>query len=158
MTQFVFIPGQVYINPDHAKSVRAYTEKTRFADARNCEFFIPSFETHSVLALGNEMELFSTLTAQEIRSAIAEAKKQAQPTVTGPVSISQHLTVDPGCIVAVFPWEHHFREFVEDEHGYEIYEACDSPRSLIVLDEEICLAVDLAPAELVDKLSKARQG
>ena len=157
MTHFVSLTGQVYINPDHAQSVQPYTEKPRFTDARSCEFFAPTYETRSVLALSNGMELFSCQTALEIMSAIAEAPEQPQPAVTGPVAINQYLTVDPSCIVAVYPCDHHFREFVEEEHACEIYETCCSPNSLIVLDDETCLAVDVTPTELVDKLSQPRQ-
>ena len=157
MTHFVSLTGQVYINPDHTQSVQPYTEKPRFTDARNCEFFVPTFDTRSVLALSNGMELFSGQTALEIMSAIAEAPEHPQPAVTGPVAINQYLTVDPSCIVAVFPCDRHFREFVEEEHACEIYETCDKPGCLIVLDDETCLAVDTTPAELMDKFSKARQ-
>ena len=157
MSTFVLISGQVYINPGHIQSVRAYAEKPRFADARNCEFFVPTFKTRSIVALSNGMELFSSQTSQEITAAIAESQEHAQPMVTSPVAINQHLTVDPSYIVSVFPCNCHFREYVEDEHGYEIYETCDSPNSLIVLDDETCLAVDTTSAELVDKLSDPRQ-
>lgn len=157
MSTFVLISGQVYINTDHLQSVRAYAQKPRFADARNCEFFVPTFNTRSVLALSNGMELFSSQTSQEIMAAIAESQEHAQPMVTSPVSINQHLTVDPSYIVSVFPCNCHFREFAEGEHGYETCETCDSPNSLIVLDDETCLAVDATSAELVDKLSMPRQ-
>lgn len=157
MSNFVSLTGQVYITPDHTQSVQPYTEKPRFTDARNCEFFVPTFDTRSVLALSNGMELFSSQTALEIMSAIAESREQGQHTETGPVAINQHLTVDPSCIVAVFPCDRHFWEFVEEAHTCEIYETCDKPGCLIVLDDETCLAVDVTPAELMDKLAKPRQ-
>ena len=53
MSNFVSLTGQVYITPDHTQSVQPYTEKPRFTDARNCEFFVPTFDTRSVLALSN---------------------------------------------------------------------------------------------------------
>lgn len=157
MSNFVSLNGQVHINADHTQSVQPYTEKPRFTDARNCEFFVPTFKTRSVLALSNGMEIFSSQTTQEIMEAIAEAQEQSQRTVTGPVAINQHLTVDPSCIVAVFPCNCHFQEFVEEEHACEIYETCDKPGCLIVLDDETCLAVDVTPTELMDKLNNPPQ-
>ena len=158
MTHFVSLTGQVYINSDHTQSVQPYTEKPRFSDARNCKFFVPTYETRNVLALSNGMELFSSQTTQEIMAAIAESHEQSPHMAASPVAINQHLMVDPSCIVAVFPCDHHFRKYVEEEHACEIYEACDSPNSLIVLDDETCLAVDTTPTELMGKLSTSRQG
>ena len=58
MSTFVPVLGQVYINPDHIQSIRAYAEKPRFSDVRNCEFFVPTFKTRSVLALSNRQRTF----------------------------------------------------------------------------------------------------
>lgn len=156
MSHFVSLPGQVYINPDHTQSVQPYTEKPRFTDARNCEYFVPTFRTGSAVTLTNGMELFSSRACQNLTSAIAEATEHAYTAPMVPVAISDRITVDPAYIVAVLPYNPQICDCVE-EHGYAIYPASWNPRCLISMGDDTCLAVETTPAELMDKLNKPRQ-
>ena len=157
MIHFVSLTGQVYINPDHTRSVQPYTEKPRFADARNCELIIPTFGSRSTVALTNGMVFYTNKPRQEILSAIDNAKQHAHDVGTQPCAVSDHILVDPMRITAILPYIAQLREYVE-EHGYSVRSVSQAPLCLIVMDDgNTCLAVKDTPAELVDKISQPRQ-
>lgn len=152
MFPFVSLSSQAYIRANHIQRVCEIAAKPMYTDAHNCDLLVPTFMSSSAVTLTNSMELFSSRACQDLSSAIAGATEFAYAVPVEPVAISDRITVDPAYIVAVLPYNPQICDCV-GEHGYVIYPASRKPQCLILLEDDTCLAVDITPSELMDKLN-----
>lgn len=154
----IILFGHAHICADRIKCVNDFAARPAIINTHNCELIVPTFATRSTVSLANGMEFYTDQSRQEILSAIDKATQLAYDLATQPYAVSDHIMIDPMRIVAVLPYITQLCDYAE-EHGYSIQCVAPAPQSLIVMDDgDTCLAVNDTPAELVDKLSKPRQG
>lgn len=152
MFHFVRIHPQAYICAAHIQGVCTHEATPMFTDAHNCDLIVPTFQIHSSVTLRNGMHFYSSCLPQDLSSAVAEANQQVSNVPMMPLAVSDRITVDPAYIVAVLPYNPQICDCVE-ERGYAIYPASRDPQCLILMEDDTCLAVEIAPSELVDKLN-----
>ena len=156
MFPVVTLSGHAHFRADRVRRVNAHASKPMYIDTRNCALTSPTFTTRSSLTLANGMVFYTDQPYQELQSAVAEATHTiAVPMM--PVVISDHIIIDPAHIIAVLPYNWQLCNSAE-EHGYAVERLCENPGCLIIMDDgDTCLAIEDAPAELMDKLSNSRQ-